>query len=284
MNKKGLTGLLACLILIVTSVHVFSHSHDVFQKDASDLTPEAKKSEVDQLEFLQKQTGEAPEQGKPPFGQMLEQRKKSMGFLETFRLDWSALDLSPDQKAQVKKRRKEFMIQAAELREKLKSTRGELAETIVKRPINSEKVKEITNQVAEIESQLAQMALRNLLEIKKVLTSAQLEKLPILASGFLQRWKDLDLTSDQFKQLSETMQEFAKRRRETENKIQSFTTELKENLFQPATDQKQVEKLTQELVQAKKEQALLRAEFLIKSRSILTPSQLEKLSTKSELK
>jgi Spy/CpxP family protein refolding chaperone len=291
-NKKLFIGLWICLILILVGIPVFSrHSATTSMKESLDPVLMAgekeKEGEVpsDSEKYLSRSE---PGQKRKPKEDLPEssQEKGKSGQQDTpgpfrFRLDWSALDLSPEQKAQIRQKRREFVIATSTLREKLRFAKADLGDAVSKTPLNPDKIKELTNQTIELESQLVQLALRNLLEIKKILTPAQVDKLPFLASDFARRWKDLDLTPDQLTKLSGILREFIPRRREIDNRVQLLTGELRDLFIQPTTDPKRIEKIAQELIQAKKEQAQLRAEFIIKSREILTPSQLEKLATLS---
>jgi len=284
-NKKVLVILLIYVVLILTSIPVFTQQAHSPVKEPSRPVVETEEPES---------PAETPPSQKPALKTPSGSKKKQMEVLEPlqeegglwqqkFRLDWSILELSSDQKAQIKRRRKEFMAGASELREKLKSARLDLRDAIFKDQADPEKVKELSNRVADLELQLGQMALQNLLEIKKILTPAQLKRLPILASNFTRRWKELDLTQEQQAQLSALDQEFEKKRRQVTTKIQSLTTELKDLIFQPSMEHEGVEKITQELAQAKKDLIQAKTEFLVKSRAILTPSQLEKLATLATL-
>lgn len=291
-NKKLFMGLFVGLVLILAGIPVFSHrSVTTWVKESSDpilIAGEKEKGgEIpsDSEKYLSR--NEPGQKRKPKEDLPESSQEKGKSWQQDapgpfrFRLDWSALDLSPEQKAQIRQKRREFVIATSTLREKLRFAKADLGDAVSKAPLDPDKIKELTDQILELESQLVQLALRNLLEIKKILTPAQVDKLPFLASDFAKRWKDLDLTSDQLTILSGILRDFIPKRREIDNRVQSLTGELRDLFIQPTTDQKQVEKIAQELIQAKKEQAQLRAEFIIKSREVLTPSQLEKLATLS---
>jgi Spy/CpxP family protein refolding chaperone len=131
---------------------------------------------------------------------------------------------------------------------------------------------ELTSKVLELESQLEQEALQAFLEVKKILTPTQLQKLPIQAFSFLGKnksWRDLNLTQHQLDQLHSLNVEYIKKGHEPYNKIYFLASELRYLILQPGADEEQIEKITQELAQARKESAQLKTEFLIRSRDIL---------------
>lgn len=283
-NKKLLIGLFALLVLFLTSIPVLSQQTETSVKESSDPT------------FESEEAGTYPVAGKPHLEGSPEWKKKSGEVLDPFevegkpwrrgpsgslksKLDWSALELSADQKVQIRQKRRDFVANIAELREKLRSVRVDLRNAIFRDQAGPEKVGELTTQLAELESEMGQKALKNLLEIKNILTPAQQEKLSVLASDFAHSRKDLNLTEDQLVQLSAIDREFSKKRRLANSKIHILIEDLKDLLFQPTVEEEQIEKLTRELTQAKKESIQLKAELLLKARTILTRSQLEKLAT-----
>jgi Spy/CpxP family protein refolding chaperone len=105
------------------------------------------------------------------------QRKRLQGKATNIR---GYLDLIPDlteeQRAKVQEIRKVFLPKVAELRQNMRSKRAELAEQLFEAPADRLKIRAVSDQIVQYQSELEREVIEHILQEKEILSDSQRKK------------------------------------------------------------------------------------------------------------
>jgi Spy/CpxP family protein refolding chaperone len=194
------------------------------------------------------------------------------------RMNWKQLGLSEAQKAQMEQKRREFQINTAGIREKLRFAEQDLRAEMIKDPVDRAKIDSLLNDIATMRRQTSEAATQNLLAIKSILTPEQLEKLASRQIRLPMGFEKLQLTPEQRSKIQAILKNSMQKNRETMEKLRELKTDLREILL--SSEKVDAEKLKQIQADiADKELALEKGhvEMLLQIKEMLTPEQRETL-------
>lgn len=220
--------------------------------------------------------GQMEPQGGPgmrPFDNLLMQLGNDSGDI---RIDWNKLGLSPQQKNQIIKKRREFQITAAGLREALTFAEADLRTEMAKARRDRAKVDTILQDMSTLKLQLSEAAVTNLLAIKGILTPEQIRQMVDMQQPFPPELNALQLTPEQRARIQELMRRSLRQTRETSQRLFDLREQLQDVLLSPETiDAEELTALqalivTQELALEER-----RIDLFWQLRDTLTPEQIK---------
>lgn len=211
--------------------------------------------------------------GMRPFDNLLMQMGSDAGEI---RIDWNKLGLSPQQKAQLIRKRREFQIAAAGLREELKFVESDLRTEMIKSPGDRAKIEEILHAMSTLKLKLSEAAVNNLLAIKGILTPEQLHQLADMQQPFPPELNALQLTAEQRVRIQELIKGSLRQTREASQRLFDLREELQEVLL--SAEMIEAEKLTAlqtEIIEHELELEQSRIDLFWQLRETLTPQQIK---------
>ena len=193
-------------------------------------------------------------------------------------INWRKLNLSPEQKAQVRGLRREFEIATVSLRKELAFAEEELQQEIRRKTIDREKIDRLVREISSLKQRISEAATDNLLGLKAILTQEQREQLAASHQALPGELGVLRLTEDQKMQIRKLLKSSFRQHRKLSNELRELRSELRDLLL--STDEPDSMQLKEVQTQiATKELALERAKIdnRLAIRELLTPEQLKML-------
>jgi Spy/CpxP family protein refolding chaperone len=190
------------------------------------------------------------------------------------RINWSKLGLSNEQKSQLLRKRREFQIETAALREELQFVEQDLRAELTKEPADRSRLDELFETMAALRYRISDAAVQNLLEIKSLLTPEQLQLLANSQIAIPQELEALQLTSEQRKKVQQILKTFMEKNRQASGQLRQLRTELQELLLVAEDiDQTRLTEVQQAITEQEMAQEKSRVELFLQIRDILTPEQ-----------
>lgn len=212
--------------------------------------------------------------GMRPFDNLLTQMGGEAGDI---RIDWNKLGLSPQQKAQMIKKRREFQIAAAGLREALNFAQADLRTEMLKARGDRAKIETILHEMSTLKLQLSEAAVNNLLTIKGILTPEQVRQLVDMQQPFPPELNALQLTADQRVKIQELMKSSLRHARETSQRLFDLREQLQEALLSTTTlEAEQLTALQSQIIEQELALEQSRIDLFWQLRDTLTPQQIER--------
>lgn len=186
--------------------------------------------------------------------------------------NWKDLDLSDEQRDQIREKTREFQLNTVELRKKLDFAQQDLRKAVAEDAIDQAKVDSLLKEIATVKGQLEDARLQNMLAIKSILTPEQVEK---LAAQQAERKAKGPLSEEQRKQIEEITKASAETMRTLRDELRDLRDEFQELLMAKDTDQAKLQQIQGQI--AEKEAALEKAQVdrLLSIKKILTPEQFK---------
>lgn len=197
--------------------------------------------------------------------------------MEEMRVDWGQLDLSEVQQEQFLAKRREFQGEIAGLRAELNSLQQDLRAAIAKNPIDRAALDDILEKMASAKQGLSEAAVRNLLDLKGLLTPEQLEKLEEFQARVPPDLQQLKLTAEQRKAVAQLVNSALRKDRQAAGQLQMLRMELQELLFSTVEpDQARLIEVQRTITEQEMVLERARLDLFLQMREILTPEQLER--------
>lgn len=211
--------------------------------------------------------------GMRPFENLLTQMGRETGDI---RIDWNKLGLTPQQKAEMIKKRREFQIAAAGLREALGFAEADLRVEMVKARGDRAKIETILHSMSTLKLQLSEAAVNNLLAIKGILTPEQLRQLVDMQHPFPPELNALQLAPDQRARIQELIKGSLRHTRETSQRLFDLREELQEALLSAtAIEAEHLTGLQTQIIEQEIALEQSRIDLFWQLRETLTPEQIK---------
>lgn len=202
---------------------------------------------------------------------------QAQGELGGMRLNWAKLGLSQEQKDQIAQKRRDFQVNTAALREKVKFAEQDLRTELEQDPVDRARIDSLLQELSSLKQQLSEAAVQNLLEIKAVLTPEQQEKLAEFQAQLPQELQALKLSSEQRSKIQEIMRQAFAQHREASGKLRDLREELQRLLLaSEAVDAEQLSQLQAEIAENDLAMEKARIDMVIQIKEVLTPEQQER--------
>jgi len=210
--------------------------------------------------------------GMRPFDNLLTQMGSGTGEI---RIDWNQLGLSPQQKGEMIKKRREFQIAAAGLREALTFAEADLREEMMNAGGDRAKIEAILHAMSTLKLQLSEAAVNNLLAIKGILTPEQVRQLVDMQHPFPPELSALQLTPDQRAKIQGLVKGSLRHTRETSQRLFDLREELQDALLSTQTvEAEQLTALQTQIIEQELALEQSRIDLFWQLRETLTPGQL----------
>jgi len=249
---KRITVLTLAIMVVVLSIFWFSSSGWAQPKNAPPVRPAQEAGMRERPDF--------PPKAEPEGGEL--------------RIAWKQLGLSEEQKKQMEQKRREFQVNTAGIREKLRFAEQDLRAETLKAPADRAKIDSLLNEISTMKRQMSEAATQNLLAIKSLLTPEQLEKLTNSQVPLPKGFEKLQLTPEQRSKIQEVLKNSMQKNRETAGNLRELKADLRDMLMtSKEVDAAKLKQLQTEI--AEKELALEkgRVEMLLQIKEVLTPEQ-----------
>ena len=207
-----------------------------------------------------------PEEGAP---------KAEVGEL---RINWQALQLSQEQREQMRQKRRDFQVKTAGIREELKFLEQDLRAALQRESADQAALDRLADEMAALKLQLSEAAVQNLLAIKALLTPQQLEKLADFQTPLPAELRGIRLTEEQRAQIHAIMQTSREQNQAAAEELRELRDELRDMLLRSQeVDPERLRQVQTEI--ADREATLTKARFqaLFQMKAVLTPKQLKQL-------
>jgi Spy/CpxP family protein refolding chaperone len=189
-------------------------------------------------------------------------------------VNWSKLGLSRAQKAQMLKKRREFQVNTAAIREQLKFLEQDLREAIGKDPVDRAAIDQLLQEMTALKLSLSKAAVQNLLEIKGLLTPEQVNTLITFQVQLPPELQALQLTPEQQQRVRDIMRSSIRHNREMSEKLRALRAELQESLLSTVeVDTEKIDEVQEAITEHEMALQKARLEMLLDMREILTPEQ-----------
>jgi Spy/CpxP family protein refolding chaperone len=190
------------------------------------------------------------------------------------RLNWAKLGLSQKQKVQIAQKRREFQVNTAALREKLKFAEQDLRAELEQDQIDRGKIDALLSELSSLKQELSEAAVQNLLDIKSVLTPEQQEKLAGFQHQLPQELQVLRLSAEQRSHIQEIMRNAITQNREASDKLHDLREELQQMLLaSEAVDSAKLSQIQDAIAEHDLAIEKARVEMFIQIKDVLTPEQ-----------
>ena len=103
---------------------------------------------------------------------------------------YDQLNLSEEQRAQLKAQKESHRGEMQEIREKMRAKREEFRQEIQKTEFDVGKLKAINNDIKALQNQIADNRLESIIKVREILTPEQFTKFMELKDNFKGEWKD----------------------------------------------------------------------------------------------
>ena len=190
------------------------------------------------------------------------------------RLNWAKLGLSQKQKVQIAQKRREFQVNTAALREKLKFAEQDLRAELEQDQIDRGKIDALLSELSSLKQELSEAAVQNLLDIKSVLPPEQQQKLAGFQHQLPQELQVLRLSAEQRSHIQEIMRNAITQNREASDKLHDLREELQQMLLaSEAVDSAKLSQIQDAIAEHDLAIEKARVEMFIQIKDVLTPEQ-----------
>jgi Spy/CpxP family protein refolding chaperone len=196
---------------------------------------------------------------------------------DDLRINWSELDLTPEQREQMRLKRRDFQVSTASVRAELNFAEQDLRAEMLKDEVDQAKVDSLVQQVSTLKQKISAAAIDNLLAIKALLTPEQVARLATMQSPLPPELRSVDLTPEQQTQIRQAFETSRQQMKATAEELQTLRQELRATLFAPETDTAKLKELQAAI--AAKELAFNkeRTNLLLQIKGLLTPEQRKQM-------
>lgn len=230
----------------------------------------------------------APEAPQPPDGQMMAPPDAPMPpeggpmpdggqMQDNLRINWQALNLTQEQQDKIQQLRRDFQLNSATTREKLRFAQQDLRKEMGKDQMDRAKIDALLTQIAGAKQKLSEGAVQNLLDIKAILTEEQRQQVADMQEQMPAEWRGIKLTQEQRAQIKQILNTSRQANQQLAENVRQLREDLRNELFAINPDTAKIQQIQASI--AEKDAALEKArmEAMIQVNELLTPEQREQL-------